>query len=317
MKSYRFYVILIFWAAVLITSNLSRMLWLNAGADSLSEFKPESPEFREMKLSGKKLTSLLEAEAYYGQPASELLSLSWLYRRLHGGRGFLPAQEREYLLLKQAAFTFNRSGYEKIRKAYQKVWDDAEVFPVQENGIVYENSWMFERSYGGLRGHEGTDLMPPENLPGHFKVVSMTEGTVEKIGWLEKGGYRIGIRSPRGGYYYYAHLDSYAQEFVPGQSVEAGRTAWVYGRQRIRSGGDQWKVRCASPSWNLSGDGDGLGAECKSLLASAISGGRGIQTGEGMKREEGMRCLKVGPEEAAMSKCDKRLRCIFRAIMLK
>ena len=214
--------ILIFWAAVLITSNLSRMLWLNAGADSLSEFKPESPEFREMKLSGKKLTSLLEAEAYYGQPASELLSLSWLYRRLHGGRGFLPAQEREYLLLKQAAFTFNRSGYEKIRKAYQKVWDDAEVFPVQENGIVYENSWMFERSYGGLRGHEGTDLMPPENLPGHFKVVSMTEGTVEKIGWLEKGGYRIGIRSPRGGYYYYAHLDSYAQEFVPGQSVEAG-----------------------------------------------------------------------------------------------
>lgn len=222
MKSYRFYVILIFWAAVLITSNLSRMLWLNAGADSLSEFKPESPEFREMKLSGKKLTSLLEAEAYYGQPASELLSLSWLYRRLHGGRGFLPAQEREYLLLKQAAFTFNRSGYEKIRKAYQKVWDDAEVFPVQENGIVYENSWMFERSYGGLRGHEGTDLMPPENLPGHFKVVSMTEGTVEKIGWLEKGGYRIGIRSPQGGYYYYAHLDSYAQEFIPGQSVEAG-----------------------------------------------------------------------------------------------
>ena len=222
MKSYRFYVILIFWAAVLITSNLSRMLWLNAGADSLSEFKPESPEFREMKLSGKRLASLLEAEAYYGQPASELFSLSWLYRRLHGGRGFLPAQEREYLLLKQAAFTFNRSGYEKIRKAYQKVWDDAEVFPVQENGIVYENSWMFERSYGGLRGHEGTDLMPPENLPGHFKVVSMTEGTVEKIGWLEKGGYRIGIRSPRGGYYYYAHLDSYAQEFVPGQSVEAG-----------------------------------------------------------------------------------------------
>ena len=68
VKSYRFYVILIFWAAVLITSNLSRMLWLNAGADSLSEFKPESPEFREMKLSGKKLTSLLEAEAYYGQP---------------------------------------------------------------------------------------------------------------------------------------------------------------------------------------------------------------------------------------------------------
>lgn len=198
------------------------MLWLNAGADSLSEFEPESPEFREMKLSGKRLASLLEAEAYYGQPASELLSLSWLYRRLHGGRGFLPAQEREYLLLKQAAFTFNRSGYEKIRKAYQKVWDDAEVFPVQENGIVYENSWMFERSYGGLRGHEGTDLMPPENLPGHFKVVSMTEGTVEKIGWLEKGGYRIGIRSPQGGYYYYAHLDSYAQEFIPGQSVEAG-----------------------------------------------------------------------------------------------
>lgn len=222
MKGYRFYVLLLFLASVLITANLSKMLWLNAGADSLSGFEPESSLFREMKLSEKRLASLLDAEEEYGQPVSELLSLSWLYRKLHGGRGFLPASEREYLLLKQAAFTFNRRGYEEVLDAYRTVWDDVETFPVQENGIVYENSWMFERSYGGLRGHEGTDLMPPENLPGHFKVVSMTEGIVEKIGWLEKGGYRIGIRSPQGGYYYYAHLDSYAQEFALGQTVEAG-----------------------------------------------------------------------------------------------
>ena len=32
----------------------------------------------------------------------------------------------------------------------------------------------------------------------------------------------MGIRSPHGGYYYYAHLDSYDREFKIGESVAAG-----------------------------------------------------------------------------------------------
>ena len=42
------------------------------------------------------------------------------------------------------------------------------------------------------------------------------------IGWLELGGWRIGITSENGIYYYYAHLDSYAPLSV-GDTVTAGQ----------------------------------------------------------------------------------------------
>ena len=44
--------------------------------------------------------------------------------------------------------------------------------------------------------------------PGYYPVVSMTDGVVTEKGWLEKGGWRIGITAPTGAYFYYAHLDS-------------------------------------------------------------------------------------------------------------
>ena len=50
--------------------------------------------------------------------------------------------------------------------------------------------------------------MPPENRRDFYPVRSMTDGVVEKIGWLTLGGWRIGIRSFRGRYFYYAHLSS-------------------------------------------------------------------------------------------------------------
>ena len=101
-------------------------------------------------------------------------------------------------------------------------------FPVAESEnhpeyfVSYTDSWMKERTYGGKRGHEGTDLMASENQRGLYPVVSMTDGQVSQMGWLEKGGYRIGITAPGGGYFYYAHLDSYAEKLAEGDTVRAG-----------------------------------------------------------------------------------------------
>ncbi len=53
-------------------------------------------------------------------------------------------------------------------------------------------------------------------------MVSMTDGWVEQIGWLPLGGWRIGVRSPGGGYFYYAHLSSYGRDFQEGDPVKAG-----------------------------------------------------------------------------------------------
>ena len=112
-------------------------------------------------------------------------------------------------------------------KVTESIWDDVKYFPVPNFSTnfdfqaTYVNTWMSERSYGGKRGHEGTDLMASKNVRGLCPVVSMTDGVVTKKGWLEKGGYRIGIESPGGAYFYYAHLDSYASVEV-GDTVQAG-----------------------------------------------------------------------------------------------
>lgn len=112
---------------------------------------------------------------------------------------------------------------------YENIWKDLVCFPVPESTeneeavTSFENSWMFERTYGGSYGHEGTDIMAGIQTPGYYPVLSISDGVVEKIGWLEKGGWRIGIRSAHDVYFYYAHLDSYAEAFKPGDVIKAGQ----------------------------------------------------------------------------------------------
>lgn len=112
-------------------------------------------------------------------------------------------------------------GYEKA------LWCDLRYFPVPaERGetlqISFENSWMSERTFGGKRKHEGTDIMASMNQRGHYPVISISDGIIEKTGWLPQGGYRIGVRSPNGAYFYYAHLYDYAEGIEEGREVNAG-----------------------------------------------------------------------------------------------
>lgn len=105
---------------------------------------------------------------------------------------------------------------------------DLSYFPVPQvvnssADVSYVDTWRQPRTYGGDRKHEGTDLMATNNIRGFFPVISITDGIIEKIGWLEQGGYRIGVRSASGGYFYYAHLDSYAPELEQGDTVIAGQ----------------------------------------------------------------------------------------------
>lgn len=118
--------------------------------------------------------------------------------------------------------------YQELKKYYYAVLNDVKYFPVplKENGesyVSFEDSWYAVRSYGGVRKHEGSDLMPEYNISGLYPIVSITDGIVEKIGWLEKGGYRIGIRSSSGAYFYYAHLESYAKDIKKGDKMKAGQ----------------------------------------------------------------------------------------------
>ena len=68
---------------------------------------------------------------------------------------------------------------------------DMVYFPVPEssydtNGyrVSFSDSWMESRSFGGERHHEGCDIMAVIDKRGHYPVISISDGYVEKIGWL-------------------------------------------------------------------------------------------------------------------------------------
>lgn len=120
------------------------------------------------------------------------------------------------------------SEYERYYSYEKAVWSDLKLFPVAESlsdpgdTVAFEDSWMQSRTFGGNRGHEGCDIMASLNIRGHYPIVSVCDGVVEKIGWLTQGGYRIGVRGKSGAYFYYAHLYDYARDFQPGDTVAAG-----------------------------------------------------------------------------------------------
>ena len=135
--------------------------------------------------------------------------------------------ELNYLYERNVAETSAEDAFDVYTEQVDRIFEDLQCFPVvkEDHGypVNYSNSWKTERSYGGKRLHEGCDLMAVTNERGRYSVCSMTDGIVKNIGWLEQGGWRIGIESEAGIYYYYAHLDSYEKAFEIGEPVVAGQ----------------------------------------------------------------------------------------------
>ncbi|HHT89305.1 MAG TPA: M23 family metallopeptidase [Clostridiales bacterium] len=138
------------------------------------------------------------------------------------------AVPNEKLFLRGIGRVSKTNAFLELYSYYKGIFSDIRYFPIplmgkDAHGVSYEDSWNARRSYGGNRKHEGTDIMAGNNIRGYFPIISITDGIVEKMGWLEQGGYRIGIRSKAGAYFYYAHLDTYAPELKIGDSVTAGQ----------------------------------------------------------------------------------------------
>ena len=177
-------------------------------------------DFREQALRPE-LYAQLDEKEYPDREFADLLTATMLNGKFFPGR--LSRNNEAYL-------RFKPEDYYDLRSCYLAVWKDLETFPIPvradgeiEEEIFYENTFGADRSYGGSRTHEGCDLFGTISQSGFYPVISMTSGSIEKIGWLPLGGYRIGIRSSHGGYFYYAHLESYEKNFQIGETVEAGQ----------------------------------------------------------------------------------------------
>ncbi len=204
--------LLIFFCAIW----MPRLRYLSESS-RLSASTLESGAFRRQLVDEETAEAIRELDA-----PGEYLAVYWLESGF-GEHGADVSPDNFISLRKRWETADGWSGY---LSACQSIWDDLVYFPVasaQSSGIdvSFEDSWMFDRSYKGERGHEGTDIMPNKNERGVLPVVSMTDGVIQNKGWLELGGYRVGIRSPGGAYFYYAHLDSYA-DIEEGDEVQAG-----------------------------------------------------------------------------------------------
>ncbi len=128
------------------------------------------------------------------------------------------------------SFLFHQITFQKTQKTEIQTWIQSQLqyFPLAVSSrdprltFSYADTWNQSRTYGGDRHHEGTDIMTAVNHRGIYPVLSMSDGVVEKLGWLKLGGWRIGIRTEDGLYLYYAHLESYVPDLAEGDLVQAG-----------------------------------------------------------------------------------------------
>lgn len=197
----------LFWLFMILS--LSTVILERSRVSGLSESSCTEAGFREQKLSGELYGRLLDT----GRDWIPLLTASMLDG--HFNPSGISQNADIYLRYKEEEFLL-------LVECYRAVWEDVKYFPVAGKNFSFENTWLAPRDYGGERFHEGTDLFGQVKESGYYPVVSMTDGTVEQKGWLPLGGYRIGIRSPEGGYFYYAHLASYEKDFKTGEQVSAG-----------------------------------------------------------------------------------------------
>lgn len=217
-KIYKYLIFIVICA--LFNSLWTENLVIESQKDRLNEDVLTSALYREQYV-GEEMVSFLQKVSKPGKYVGlYLLESKFGYTKLEKALG----EDNFHKLEKQ----WNKEEYySKYIETTKAIWNDVKYFPVPDfttdksMTVNYANSWMSERTYGGERGHEGTDIMASKNERGLYPIISMTDGVVSKKGWLDKGGYRIGILAPSGAYFYYAHLESYANINV-GDEVKAG-----------------------------------------------------------------------------------------------
>lgn len=179
----------------------------------MKELSVTDDTFREMDLSEIDVEWVLSgAESYYEMEPCELILMA-IYYDLDLQEGI--TWDKSYIWKHRNRLIQKYDDFADLTGILRNLLTEMEYFPIPQSTknmpyVEFENSWKYERTYGGKRFHEGCDIMALKNVRGVYPVVSVCDGTVEKMGWLEKGGYRVGIRSDSGIYYYYAHLSEYA-----------------------------------------------------------------------------------------------------------
>ena len=214
------------------------LLWIERikNPAPITAYENEESSFREMNLGENGVFYVRELSKNTKEDFEKVMSICLIYCKYDlSDKKLESVDESLYKKLNQYYKEHYKKELKTLEKSIKAIFCDLKYFPIpvstrkNSSWINYVNSWGYQRTYGGNRTHEGTDLMADNNMRGYFPVVSMTDGVIENVGWLEKGGYRIGIRGGNGGYFYYAHLYSYDENIKEGSKVSAGQVIGYMG----------------------------------------------------------------------------------------
>lgn len=184
----------------------------------------ESMEFRNFQIKNTVLKEAKKIAKNKNYDFAKVLTINYLAN--HNNLKKLEFKDRKIKQQEKTYIQFCNIEYEKLYKGFAAVFNDLKYFPVAKGKsddywVGYDNSFGADRNFNGSYKHEGCDIMAERNVSGYYPIISVTDGVIENIGWLPKGGYRVGIRSNNGGYFYYAHLSSYTN-IKKGDSIKAG-----------------------------------------------------------------------------------------------
>jgi len=108
------------------------------------------------------------------------------------------------------------------------------VFPVGEP-YSFIDSWGYPRMVGTQyeHGHQGVDVMADFGTP----LYAVERGIITRVGTDVLGGTKLWLKGQSGTYYYYAHLQAYAEGMVEGALVNAGDVVGFVGDTGNAQGG--------------------------------------------------------------------------------
>ena len=145
----------------------------------------ESNEFRSQPVSEELFPILASSD-----DPGRFLGLYWLETRFqadpHALRTCLTAlnhsdEPTDFSVKKYEPHWENLPDWNEYLKLCRAIWNDLRYFPVATSSdcpdytVTFENSWQYERTYGGERHHEGTDIMASVNQRGIYPIISMTD----------------------------------------------------------------------------------------------------------------------------------------------
>ncbi|MCM3141390.1 stalk domain-containing protein [Brevibacillus sp. MER 51] len=106
-----------------------------------------------------------------------------------------------------------------IGKQFRFPFHDNSWYEPYGDSFGSDREWT-ETNSGSVRSHEGIDIMAPKGTP----IYSVSDGTINKVGWNTYGGWRVNITDENGQYrMYYAHLQAYVPGLYVGKTIKAGQ----------------------------------------------------------------------------------------------